>query len=60
MARLKAVPSPLDDQRGGTTLEWAMLLLWIVLASYVLIRLSLYIITGHFGMVTTVNSLPFP
>lgn len=56
-ARLRALHA---DRRAGATLEWALLLGCIALPAYALIVLGLNIITAHFGMVLTVNSLPFP
>lgn len=50
----------LADETGGTSLEWALLLAAIALPLYVALRLCLGIITAHFGMVSTVNGLPFP
>jgi len=48
------------DQRGATMLEWTLLLAAIALPSYFIIRLALAALVGHYRLVTTVNSLPFP
>jgi len=48
------------DESGATTLEWALLLAAIGLPSYWVIRLAMFTLVGHYQMMTTVNSLPFP
>ena len=47
-------------QRGATSLEWTLLLAAIALPSYFIIQLALEALAGHYQLVTTVNSLPFP
>ncbi|MHC4993541.1 MAG: hypothetical protein ACYTGQ_00660 [Planctomycetota bacterium] len=42
------------------TLEWAMLLAVVALPSYLIIRLALAALVGHYQMMTTLNALPFP
>ena len=48
------------DQQGATMLEWTLLLAAIALPSYFIIRIALAALVGHYQLVTTVNSLPFP
>lgn len=48
------------EQRGATTLEWALLLAAIALPSYAIIRLALAALIGHYQMITMLNGLPFP
>lgn len=53
-------PSPLKNQRGATALETVLLLGVIGVPSWFLLMLLLNILTGHYRMMTTINSLPFP
>jgi hypothetical protein len=48
------------EQDGATTFEWTLLLAAIVLPSYFIMRLALETLIAHYGMVTTLNGLPFP
>ncbi len=48
------------DQRGATTLEWALLLGVIAIPSYYIIQAALSALVAHYQMVTTLNGLPFP
>ncbi|MBI1373299.1 MAG: hypothetical protein GC159_11265 [Phycisphaera sp.] len=48
------------DESGATTLEWALLLATIGIPSFYVIRLAMETLVGHYQMMTTVNSLPFP
>ena len=48
------------EQDGTTTLEWALLLAAIAIPSYVIIVMALETLLGHYRMMTTLNSLPFP
>ncbi len=48
------------DNRGATMLEWVLLLAAIALPSYFIMQLALAALVGHYRMVTTINSLPFP
>jgi Flp pilus assembly pilin Flp len=48
------------DQRGATTLEWALLLGVIAIPSYYIIQAALSALVAHYQMVTTLNALPFP
>ena len=48
------------DETGATTLEWTLLLAAIAVPSYWIIQLALSALVGHYRMLTTINSLPFP
>ena len=48
------------DQRGATSLEWALLLGAIAIPSYYLIQAGLEALVAHYEMITTLNALPFP
>lgn len=48
------------DDRGATTLEWTLLLAMVVLPAWVIIRYGLLTLAGHYGLVTTLNQMPFP
>jgi hypothetical protein len=48
------------DDRGATTLEWALLLAAIAIPSYWIIKQSLILLTDYYRMMTTLNGLPFP
>ena len=50
----------LADQRGATSLEWALLLGVIAIPSYYLIQAALSALAAHYQMITTLNALPFP
>ncbi len=50
----------LHNEDGGTTLEWALLLVVIALPSYYLIQTALAVLLAHYRMMTTINALPFP
>ena len=54
------VPQRLRDDRGATMLEWCLLLAAVVLPAWVIIRLGLQTLAGHYGLVTTLNQMPFP
>lgn len=56
----RTVRAALRDQRGAHAIEWALLLAAIAIPGFVIIRLSLETLLGHYQLVTTVNSLPFP
>jgi len=49
-----------QDEGGGTTLEWSLLLAAIALPGYYLIQLLMNTLVGYYQMMTAVNSLPFP
>ncbi len=48
------------DQRGATTLEWALLLAGIGLPAVVIMISALNLLVAHYRMMTLLNSLPFP
>ncbi len=50
----------LADESGATSLEYALLLAAIAIPSYWAIKFALAALTGHYQMMTTINSLPFP
>lgn len=56
----RLVPKRLRDDRGATMIEWCMLLAGIVLPAWVIIRFGLLTLGGHYGLVTTLNQMPFP
>ena len=57
---LNLIPKRLRDDRGATMLEWCLLLAAVVLPAWVIIRLGLQTLAGHYGLVTTINQMPFP
>lgn len=54
------LPKRLRDDRGATMLEWCLLLAAVVLPAWVIIRVGLNTLAGHYGLVTTMNQMPFP
>jgi Flp pilus assembly pilin Flp len=54
------VPKRLRDDRGATMLEWCLLLAAVVIPAWVIIRIGLNTLAGHYGLVTTINQMPFP
>ena len=54
------MPKRLRDDQGATMLEWCLLLAAVVLPAWVIIRTGLYTLAGHYGLVTTINQMPFP
>lgn len=48
------------DERGGTTLEWCLVLAAVVIPSWYVIQLAITSLVGHYQMMTFLNSLPFP
>ena len=48
------------DQRGQTSLEWALLLGAVAIPSLYLIRLLLSILSWQYQMVSFLETLPFP
>lgn len=49
-----------EDEQGGTTLEWALLLVVVGIPAYYIIMMLLASLTGYYRMMTLINSLPFP
>lgn len=56
----RLLPKRFRDDRGATTLEWTLLLGMVVLPAWVIIRYGLYALAGHYGLVTSLNQMPFP
>ena len=54
------LPKRLRDDRGATMLEWCLLLAAVVLPAWVIIRMGLNTLAAHYGLVTTMNQMPFP
>lgn len=54
------IPARLRDDRGATMLEWCLLLAAVVIPVWVIIRIGLATLAGHYGLVTTINQMPFP
>ena len=54
------LPKRLRDDRGATMLEWCLLLAAVVIPAWVIIRVGLNILSAHYGLVTTINQMPFP
>ena len=52
--------SLITDERGATSLEWALLLAGIGVPSFYVIRACIDALVGHYQMMTMINSLPFP
>ncbi len=50
----------LHDQRGTTSLEWALLLGAIALPSVYLFTMSLGVVVDYYRMMTQITSLPLP
>lgn len=50
----------LADQRGASSMEWALLLGVIAIPSYFIIQSALSALVAHYQMITTLNALPFP
>jgi len=50
----------LADESGATTLEWALLLGVVAIPTYYIIQMLLATLMGHYGLMTTLNALPFP
>lgn len=56
----RLLPKRLREDQGATTLEWCLLLGFVVLPAWVIIRYGLLTLAGHYGLVTTLNQMPFP
>lgn len=54
------VPQRLRDDRGATMLEWCLLLAAVAIPAWIIIRIGLATLAGHYGLVTTINQMPFP
>lgn len=56
----RLVPARFRDDRGATMIEWTLLLGMVVIPTWVIIRYGLYTLAAHYGLVTTMNQMPFP
>ena len=54
------LPKRFRDDRGATMLEWCLLLAAVVIPAWVIIRMGLNLLAAHYGLVTTINQMPFP
>lgn len=54
------IPRRFRDDRGATTMEWCLLLAMIAIPAWIIIRQGLFTLAGHYGLVTTMNQMPFP
>ncbi len=50
----------LREERGATMLEWCLLLAFIAIPAWVMIRYGLALLAAHYGLVSTMNQMPFP
>jgi len=50
----------LFDTEGGPTLEWTLLLGFMALPAYWIIKMLLATLTAYYGMMTTINAMPLP
>jgi Flp pilus assembly pilin Flp len=57
---IRALRQLAQNQHGGTTLEWALLLAVVAIPSYFIIQILLSTLVAHYQMITTLNGLPFP
>ena len=53
-------PSLHEDESGATALETVMILGAIAIPSYFILMICLNLLTAHYRMLVTMNSLPFP
>ena len=56
----RLIPKRFREDRGATMIEWCLLLAMVVIPAWVIIRWGLYTLAGHYGLVTTMNQMPFP
>lgn len=57
---VRLVPKRFRDDSGATMLEWALLLAGVVLPFWVIMQYGLDTLAAHYGLVTTLNQMPFP
>jgi len=50
----------LRSEQGATMLEWVLLLGFIAIPSFLILRLGMEALLGHFDLLLTINALPFP
>lgn len=48
------------DERGATSLEWALVLAAVALPSYFILKTLLFTLLGYYQMMTALNAMPFP
>lgn len=48
------------DERGQATLEWALVLAFVVLPMYFVFKVLMDVLVEHYKMVTFMHTLPFP
>ena len=48
------------DEQGASTLEWVLLLAVVGIPTLLLIMYVLLTLAAHYGLVTTMNQMPFP
>lgn len=48
------------DEQGQATLEWALVLAFVVLPMYFVFKVLMDVLVGHYQMVTFMHTLPFP
>ena len=53
-------PSLWSDQRGQSTVEWVLLLVFVGLPLYGIFRVVLGILQEHYRMVQFMETMPFP
>lgn len=56
----RLLPKRFRDDRGATMLEWSLLLGGVAIPMWIIIRMGLNLLAAHYGLVTTMNQLPFP
>ncbi|MFG0247658.1 MAG: hypothetical protein ACF8OB_02135 [Phycisphaeraceae bacterium JB051] len=60
-AQKQAEVTPLlADTTGGPTMEWTLLLGFMALPAYWVIKMLLATLTAYYGMMTTINAMPLP
>lgn len=57
---LRHVASLVGDQAGQTTVEYALLLAVFALPMFFIFVKLLDVLAGHYGMLTFIETLPFP
>lgn len=50
----------LVDTTGGPTMEWTLLLGFMALPAYWIIKMLLATLTAYYGLMTTINAMPLP
>jgi len=60
LQRLKRKLKALRSQQGATMLEWVLLLGFIAIPSFLIMRVGMETLLGHFDLILTINAMPFP